>query len=369
MRIGILVLSVGSFGNKGFYNLQEMGLAKVLDKYCKEVKVYKLVDLKKKFTSEKIEETKNATITCIPVKTIGSNGVLNMKYLDHTLDVLICFSDTQIMLPRVYRWAKNNSIELFPYIGTIASHSSNYIVSRAINILNRRNIKVYKKCMCLSKTPEVQKQLKKEGIKNIKVCPVGLDLTLMKKNYEQIDIDILKKKYGYTSNDQVILFIGRMIEEKQPFKMLEIFSKVKQKDSSFKLLMVGKGELLPEIKNRIKAMKLSDSVRQIDQLPNSDIWELYRIARCFVNLNQHEIYGMVLLEAMYYGCRVIAWKAPGPNFIIEDNESGYLVDSENEAIERIFSNNNIVEAMKKRVQSMFVWDSTARQIIDLIEEK
>ena len=133
--------------------------------------------------------------------------------------------------------------------------------------------------------------------------------------------------------------------------------------------MVGKGELLPEIKNRIKAMKLSDSVRQIDQLPNSDIWELYRIARCFVNLNQHEIYGMVLLEAMYYGCRVIAWKAPGPNFIIEDNESGYLVDSENEAIERIFSNNNIVEAMKKRVQSMFVWDSTARQIIDLIEEK
>lgn len=34
---------------------------------------------------------------------------------------------------------------------------------------------------------------------------------------------------------------------------------------------------------------------------------------------------MAILEAMYYGCKVVAWDAPGPNLIIENGKSGWLV--------------------------------------------
>ena len=60
MRIGILVLSVGPFGNKGFYNLQEVGLAKALDRYCEEVKVYKAVPKRERAMIEPIEGTVHA---------------------------------------------------------------------------------------------------------------------------------------------------------------------------------------------------------------------------------------------------------------------------------------------------------------------
>lgn len=43
MRIGLLITSIGNFGQKGFYNAQEIGLAKELDKLFDEVIVYKAV--------------------------------------------------------------------------------------------------------------------------------------------------------------------------------------------------------------------------------------------------------------------------------------------------------------------------------------
>ena len=43
MRIGLLMTSIGVFGQKGFYNSQEIGLAKAMDTLFDEVKVYKLV--------------------------------------------------------------------------------------------------------------------------------------------------------------------------------------------------------------------------------------------------------------------------------------------------------------------------------------
>ena len=43
MRIGLLITSIGNFGQKGFYNAQEIGLAKELDKLFDEVIVYKAI--------------------------------------------------------------------------------------------------------------------------------------------------------------------------------------------------------------------------------------------------------------------------------------------------------------------------------------
>ena len=63
MKIGIMVLSVGNFGNKGFYNLQEIGLARTLAKYCKKVSVYKLVATSESQRTEQIDDATNAFIT------------------------------------------------------------------------------------------------------------------------------------------------------------------------------------------------------------------------------------------------------------------------------------------------------------------
>lgn len=366
MKIGILVLSIGSFGTKGFYNLQEVGLAKALSEHCEEVIVYKLIPKTESEVCEIIEGTSNAKIHFMPSNAIGTNGIPNLKKLNKNIDVLICFSDTQLMLLKVYRWTKKNQIGFLPYIGVIESHSTSEVRTLIINLLFNRNKRIYKKCTCLAKTPEVKEKLGRLGIGEVELCPIGLDLSLVKKNYECFSIEELKEKYGYTQKDKVILFIGRMIKEKEPLKMVTLFSKVREKDPSYKLLIVGSGELLAEVKEAIQSMNLYNAVKIIERIPNEDIWQLYRIAECLVNLNQREIYGMVLLEAMYYECKVVAWKAPGPNFIVSDKETGYLVSSDEEIIEAIELNDDMKCAMKKRVIGMFTWSSTAIKIMNKI---
>ena len=98
-----------------------------------------------------------------------------------------------------------------------------------------------------------------------------------------------------------------MTKYKQPIKMIQIYADIAKKDARYKLLMVGMGELKDEIIQCIDELGVSRGIRLIDRISNCDIWELYRFADAFVNLNQQEIFGMAILEAMYYGCKVVAW--------------------------------------------------------------
>ena len=62
MRVGLLITSIGSFGKKGFYNAQEIGLAKALDSLVDEVKVYRLVSVEMENCTETIADCRNSKI-------------------------------------------------------------------------------------------------------------------------------------------------------------------------------------------------------------------------------------------------------------------------------------------------------------------
>ena len=151
-----------------------------------------------------------------------------------------------------------------------------------------------------------------------------------------------------------------MTKEKHPQEMIQLYRKIYERNSAYRLLMIGTGELLEQTK--AAAVDLKDKVRFIDRIPNSDVWELYRIADCFINLNRQEIWGMVIAEAMFYGCKVVAMRAPGPEFIIEDGRSGYLSYEEDDMIQKIVEADQVADAAHDRIVSHFTWEQTASAI-------
>lgn len=362
MKLGILITSIGNFGQKGFYNAQEIGLAKELDKLVEKVVVYKAVPLSEKGGVSIIGD--NAELHLVPVKSRGINGLWDCNVMDSSLDALLYFSDTQLAVPSVYKWCKKNGIRMYPYIGVIQSHSTSVLKRCLIDLLFRRNVHVYRKCCCFVKTSAVKSALALYGVDQCFEAPVGLDVSLLNENWAYSSIRELKMKYGYEESDRVLLFVGRMTSEKEPFLMLELFRKAYAIENSFRLMMVGQGELLDAVKQ--SAADCGGLVKFIDKIPNKDIWELYRIADSFVNLNKQEIFGMAILEAMYYGCKVVAWEAPGPDSIIEDNISGYLVQDANVALERIVNGQIAAEDAHKRVIDNFTWGKIAGKMVDKI---
>ena len=369
MRLSILVPSIGDFGKKGYYNTQEIGLAKALDCYFEEILVYRMVPIGSEKVIEKIEGCKNSTMHFVPCKQIGSNGVVDTRILDASVDAMIFFSDIQMIVPQIWRWARKNNIYVFPYIGVVESHSTSYLARFVMDCLFRRNLRVYKKCTCFVKTPEVGQKLRDRGVKDVVVASIGLDVSLMRPKCKTDKLIELKKKYGYQPEEKVILFVGRLIDEKQPLRMVDIYSEIFSRDEKYRLIIVGNGNLKADICKLINEKNLTKQIKIIDKIPNSDIWELYCLSDAFVNLNQQEIFGMAILEAMYYECKVVAWKAPGPNFIIENNISGYLVDSNKAAVSSIMSDDDIGGAAHYRIMEKFTWTNIAKNIVEIMQRR
>lgn len=147
--------------------------------------------------------------------------------------------------------------------------------------------------------------------------------------------------------------------------MIKIFAEAYQIDSNLRLCMIGHGELQAEVEMLCRNLDITHAVKIFSSIPNKHIWEFYRISNYLINLNHHEIYGMVLMEAMYYECPIIAYHAPGPDFIIGDlaNDSSipvYLVNHRAEIVSLLTSTSVSCKlctlSLHEKITQNFTWE-------------
>lgn len=370
MNVGLLVVSIGNFGKTGFYNIQEIGFAKALIEVDKNINVtlYKLVSKKENKEEQYIDDTKRIKYVSLPSIKFGTNGIVNINYLNNNLDVLVIYPSVYQTISHVYNWAIKNRIIVYFYIGVLESHSNNKLVKFVLDYYYKKNISLYKKSKCFAKTPNVKKELIARGVSEVNLLPVGLDLDLMNRKYYSLNINLVKNKYGYNEHDKVILFIGRFTKEKNPILMLEIFKEALKKNCNYKLLMVGDGELSSAVNQKIRDFNISEYVNIIKKIQNNKINELYCMSECIVNLNTNEIFGMSILEALYYECKVIALCAPGPNYISNEIRCNFLACNTDEIIDKLDKDTYNLRYAHNTIETYFSWSKQAERFIDIIKK-
>ncbi len=108
----------------------------------------------------------------------------------------------------------------------------------------------------------------------------------------------------------------------------------------------------------------------IPQLPNAQVHIYYHACDAFVNLNENEIFGMSLLEAMYAGCPPVARHAPGPDLIIENGISGLLCGTVPELAAALGKTTAAMgHAAQTRVNEHFLWQNSAELALTLLPKK
>lgn len=134
----------------------------------------------------------------------------------------------------------------------------------------------------------------------------------------------LNPKQQALLNTNNIITISRLHEGKRINELINIFSKIENKDS--KLYIIGSGDEEQNLKHQIYALGLKERVimtgylnkdEQTDYLLNSSIFAMTSIS---------EGLPMVLLEAMQFGLPCIAYETDsGVSDIIRNNENGFIV--------------------------------------------
>lgn len=371
MKLGIVRLYIGESGKKGFYNIQEVGLAKALAKKGIKIDIFFLVD-KKKQTMVKIDQvTDDVRIVYLPARKIKNHGILKPEFLlEYDIDIVHLLSDNQLMVPTYIDFCNKNNIKLYNYIGTELSDTNNKMKKVLTNLISKRNLKYYKKSNVIVKTPSVKGRLECKGIKNIEIIPVGLDTEIIPQITD--NKNQLREKLNISKDKKVLIFVGRLEEYKEPIKCLELMKELVKIDSEFLLIMIGKGSLKEKIDKLIKQYNLTDNIILIEKIENSKIHEYYKASDIFLNFNRNEIFGMSILEAMNQGCIVIAKEASGPKYIINNNVDGILIDDYSmkkwcEAISNNINNSEMSVSAHNKIVQEFNWDNLAEKYIELFK--
>lgn len=136
-----------------------------------------------------------------------------------------------------------------------------------------------------------------------------------------------RKKFGIPLDSKIILSVGRLVDHKMPFIMLDTFNEIQKKASNkYTLVVAGKGKLFEPLKEYVTKNCITN-VLFLGYVPDKDLPQLYACSDYFIITSKYEGGEPVLTvtESMASGLPCIVSSIP--NFgIIEKANSGIILD-------------------------------------------
>ncbi len=120
-----------------------------------------------------------------------------------------------------------------------------------------------------------------------------------------------------TEGKSIVLFLGRLTEQKGPVQFLHAAKKVLEKRPDVLFFIAGTGELLPLLINLSLSLGLSDHVRFLGFLSDEDQKRIYSIADVYVMPSTSEPFGITALEAMASGTPIIISRTSGVGEVVK----------------------------------------------------
>ncbi len=354
------------------YNLQEVGLGGA---FCRKGYDFDLVYYSKENRDQIIEIGENKlTILWKKGLKLLRTGVypflLNKRFLNQ-YDIIIMSEYGQIMSHLVAERHQNVYLYNGPYYNLFKIPFVEPIYDKIF--CKKINLEM-KKIFC--KTQMAKEFIEKKGLTNTVVTGVGLDIA--KFDAEKLLLPETQNLMDKMNGKRNLLYVGSIISRKNTELIIKTFVDLKKniKNSDLQLVLVGKGderytqkckELIPDA--------ITEDVVWCPFIKNAQLQYIYKAAYAFLLPSVQEIFGMVLLEAMYFGIPVVSSHSAGAGTLIRNNENGLIVEKFNtnawkDAIQKLLENKEYAQklgsAAKETIQKNYMWDSIADKMLEHI---
>ncbi|WP_180247473.1 glycosyltransferase family 4 protein [Bacillus sp. AFS031507] len=357
------VLIIRNFASKiniNSYNLQEIGLGKAFVRKGFNCDVVYYSD---NTYDEIIYENngKKLTVKWTKASKVMSNSIyysLLKKSRINQYDIIVSTEYNQIMTfllslivpEKVYLYHgpyKNNSKKLFQRVYDLII--TPYIRKRIVKIFTKSDL--------------ANDYLKSKGFRNIKTIGVGLDIEKLEGNNNEKQT--ISEKY-LNFNNKNLLYVGVLEDRRNIEFLFKVFAKLIKKDPELNLVLVGNGENedIERYFSLAQKLNINKNILHIKKLQQSELKYFYEKADLFLFPTSYEIFGMVIMESMYFKLPVISTYNGGSQILI-NSDNGVIIKNLDEAIwvEKIFNtliNTNKIRKLggnaNKQITENFTWD-------------
>lgn len=161
---------------------------------------------------------------------------------------------------------------------------------------------------------------------------VGIDAELLKDRPDAGHTE-LEGKMREQKRGMKLLYIGRIEPRRDPFFLLDVLAGVRRVDSDACLYIIGDGdvEYVEQVKAALKEKGLEDHVFWQKKAPQYQMKGVYQQADFFLLPTEYEIFGMVLLEAMFFRRVVLTTPNGGADMLLRSGENGLVLEKDDPA--------------------------------------
>lgn len=228
-----------------------------------------------------------------------------------------------------------------------------------------------------------EKFLSAKGYTKIKNIGVALDTSRFDEALEMTE-DTLKL-VNFMKTNRCILYVGSLIERKNYPFLLKTYEELLKKEPDVKFVVIGKSHVsaLEKVRgkkddeyadkyNAIIPEHVKKGIYHLERLPNPQLKFIYPLAKAFLLPSKLEIFGMVLLEAMYLGTPVITSRNGGSMTLIDGKETGQMIEKFDtdlwvNAIRKYLNDEDyamrVVQNAKSLIKNQYNWDKLAKQFL------
>lgn len=236
---------------------------------------------------------------------VVSNNFEAFRHFFHEKYDCIAYAHQMVVnLPAVYGAILAGSKRLLILVNI--SYSQWVFKSKLQEILMLNNVFLSNKIDCLYPKEAVQLR-KRFPKKNVTATPCSLP-----------NLEDWLEKSNHIKKENIMVFAGRMIDEKNPMLLLDAINLVKKElvNSGFSVLICGDGSLEEEVRSRVFSGGYGDSVQFLGM---QDMTKVLPQAKVFFSLQENENYpSQSLLEAISCGCFCIATDCGDTARIVKD---------------------------------------------------
>jgi colanic acid/amylovoran biosynthesis glycosyltransferase len=200
--------------------------------------------------------------------------------------------------------------------------------------------------------------------------------------YNGIDLEKFRPA-DFKTTPPTILSIGRLVEKKGVLDLVEACKTLKKRGVPFRCVIVGKGELEPQIRSRVGSLGLEDVISLPGPCPQDEVRDLYRrsdvfVAPCVVARNgNRDGLPTTILEAMASGLPVVSTPVTGIPEAVVNGETGALVPERDpealaDALQDLLEDPKLREKLgiagRRRAEDLFELRSNVSRLRQLFSE-